>query len=56
VYLSVEGKQVERWTPTPGEIHRARLPGGFVVGIQIDPATPEKYRETLDKRGGGSMS
>ena len=49
VWLSSEGKQLERWEPVPGEIHRARLPGGFVVGIQIDPATPEKYRELLSK-------
>jgi hypothetical protein len=49
VFLSVEGKQLERWTPAPDEIHRTRLPGGFVVGIQIEPTTPEKYRETLAK-------
>ena len=49
VSLSVEGKRLERWQPTPGEIRRTRLPGGFVVGVQIDPATPEKYRELLSK-------
>ena len=49
VWLSSEGKQLERWEPTPGQIHQVRLPGGFVVGIQIDPTTPEKYRELFTK-------
>ena len=49
VYLSVEGKRLDRWKAVAGEIHRTRLPGGFVVGVQIDPATPEKYREILAK-------
>jgi hypothetical protein len=47
VSLSSEGKQLERWQPSPGEIHKTKLPGGFVVGIQIDPTSPEKYRELL---------
>lgn len=49
IYLSVEGKRLDRWKAVAGEIHRTRLPGGFVVGVQIDPTTSEKYRETLAK-------
>ena len=37
VYLSVEGKKLDR--------HQLRLPGGFELGILIEPATTEKYRE-----------
>jgi hypothetical protein len=49
VSLSVEGKRLETWLPVPGEIRRRRLPGGFELGIQIDPTTPEKYRELFAK-------
>src|SRR5258708_5236478 len=49
VALSGEGKQLDGWVPARGEIHRARLPGGLEVGVQVDPATPEKYREILTR-------
>ena len=49
VWLSSGGEQLERWEPVPGEIHPVKLPGGFVAGIQIDPTTPEKYRELFTK-------
>jgi hypothetical protein len=49
VWLSSEGKQLERWEPVPGQIHQVKLPGGFIAGIQIDPTTPEKYRELLTR-------
>lgn len=47
VSISAEGKQVERWTPVAGEIHRTRLPNGFELGLKIEPATAEKYRDLL---------
>ena len=49
VALSVEGRQLERWEVSTGEVHRIRLPRGFELGIRIDPTTPEKYRETFAK-------
>lgn len=47
VTISVEGRTLERWEPNAGEIHRVTLPAGFELGIQIDPADDEKYRELL---------
>ena len=49
VWLSSEGKHLELWEPAPSDIHRTRLPGGFVVGIQIEPTSSEKYRELFAK-------
>lgn len=49
VWLTSEGRLLEHWEPIPGQLHQVRLPGGFVAGIQIDPATPEKYRELFTK-------
>ena len=49
VVLSVEGKALEVWQPAPGETRNVRLPGGFVVGVQIDPTSPEHYRALLTK-------
>jgi hypothetical protein len=45
VWLTVEGKHLERWEPVGSEIHRVRLPKGFELGVKIEPATQEKYRE-----------
>ena len=47
VVLFVEGRQIDRWDVTSNAIHRVRLPQGFELGLQIEPATPEKYRELL---------
>jgi hypothetical protein len=47
VWLSVEGRDIDRWEPVMGEVHRIRLPSGFKLGIRLDPTTDEKYREVL---------
>ncbi len=47
VSLSVEGRNLDRWEPVAGRIHRLRLPHGSELGIQIDPTTEEKYRALL---------
>lgn len=49
VTLSVAGKQLDRWEPIAGQIHRVVLPAGFELGLQIEPATAEKYRELLKR-------
>ena len=49
VSLSVEGRQIDRWEITSGAVHRVRLPQGFELGLQIEPATAEKYRELFEK-------
>lgn len=45
VSLSVEGKGVDRWQVINSEIHLVQLPKGFKLGVKIEPATTEKYRE-----------
>jgi hypothetical protein len=47
VTLSFEGRKVDQWTIASSGIHSVRLPHGFNLGLQIEPATPEKYRELL---------
>jgi hypothetical protein len=47
IWLSVEGKNLDRWEPAIGQIHRLHLPHGTDVGIRIDSTTEEKYREFL---------
>jgi len=49
VWLSVEGRDIDRWQPVMGEIHRIRLPSGYNLGIRLDPTTDEKYREVLTR-------
>ena len=49
VWLSVEGRNLDRWEPVAGQIHRLRLPHGTELGIQIDPTTEEKYRDLLTR-------
>ena len=49
VALSVEGRQIDRWEITSSAVHRVRLPQGFELGLQIEPATAEKYRELFEK-------
>jgi hypothetical protein len=45
IWLSVDGKLLERWEMVESEIHRVHLPKGFELGVRIEPATQEKYRE-----------
>lgn len=52
VGLSIAGRQIERWDTVHGKIQRIRLPSGFELGIQIDPTSPEKYRELLARQVG----
>jgi hypothetical protein len=49
VALFVEGREIDRWDIASSEVHRVRLPQGFELGLQIEPATPERYRELLAK-------
>ncbi|MBL0122911.1 MAG: hypothetical protein IPP88_09305 [Betaproteobacteria bacterium] len=49
VAVSVSGKQIARWETKEADIHRVKLPAGFEVGIQIDPAAAEVYRKMLDR-------
>lgn len=49
VSLSSGGKDIERWDVSATEIHRTRLVNGFELGLKIEPATAEKYRELLKK-------
>jgi hypothetical protein len=49
VALFVEGRQIDRWDITSSEVHRVRLPQGFELGLQIEPATADKYRDLLAK-------
>ena len=49
VELSIAGVEKDRWEPIAGKIHRMRLPSGFELGLQIDPATKQKYEELLQK-------
>lgn len=51
VALVVDGRQIDRWDIQSSGIHRVRLPHGFDLGLQIEPATAEKYRELLAKTG-----
>lgn len=49
VRLSAEGMQDVRWMPVKGETHAVTLPNGFKLGLLIEPATVEKYREWLSR-------
>ncbi len=51
VALSSGGKSIDRWDVDPNEIHRTTLANGFTVGLRIEPATAEKYRELLARSG-----
>ena len=55
VYLSVDGKSVERWTPEGAGIHRVKLPQGYELGLRVEPATPEKYRESFERTKAPAM-
>lgn len=45
VSVSVEGRRLDSWEPMGPEVRRVRLPAGFEVGIQVEPATKEHYQE-----------
>ena len=47
VSLSVGGKDIEEWEVTSSEIYRTRLANGFQLGLQIEPATADKYADLL---------
>jgi hypothetical protein len=49
VYVHSGAKELGHWTVDSSEIHRVQVPNGFEVGIQIEPATAEKYQELLDR-------
>lgn len=50
VWLSSGNKHIDRWEVTDADIHRTRLANGFELGLRIEPATLEKYRELLARR------
>ncbi|WP_394780086.1 hypothetical protein [Undibacterium sp.] len=45
VWLSSGWVDIENWINNPAEIHRTKLVNGFELGLQIEPAPAEKYRE-----------
>ena len=49
--VSSADKDVDGWVVNPGEMHKITLPKGTQIGLQITPATAEKYRELLKKTG-----
>ncbi len=55
VRLSTEGMNDFRWRPSAGEIKPVALPNGFKLGLRIEPATAEKYREWLQRSGDKAM-
>jgi hypothetical protein len=52
VRLATDGLSELRWKPAKGEIHPVTLPNGFKLGLRIEPATVEKYREWIERAGG----
>ena len=54
VWLSSGGAKIEHWEVKPEEIHRIRLKNGFELGLRIEPATADKYRELLNRLPGSS--
>ncbi|MRW89315.1 hypothetical protein GJ699_04900 [Duganella sp. FT80W] len=44
--------EVGRWDVVSPEIHRLTLPNGFALGLQIEPASPEKSKEIAKKLAG----
>ncbi len=49
VSVLLGANRLDSWKVTSAEIRRIRLPNAFEVGIQIEPATREKYEELLAK-------
>lgn len=42
------GEGVAAWEPKPGTTETIKLPNDFALGVEIEPATAEKYAENLD--------
>jgi hypothetical protein len=49
VWLSSGGNNIERWEVSAPAIHRTKLSNGFELGLKIEPAAAEKYREWHNK-------
>lgn len=49
VTVSVAGKRIANWETAAAGIHRVKLPAGFEVGIQIDPADADAYQRIFSK-------
>lgn len=47
VFLDYAGTYIENWIVTSDKIKAVNLPNGFKLGIQIEPASREKYEEYL---------
>jgi hypothetical protein len=51
VYAHSGGTELDHWEVRSADIHRVTAANGFVVGVQIEPATPDKYRQLLKRSG-----
>jgi hypothetical protein len=51
VWLSSSGKPIDNWEVDPNQIRKTKLTNGFELGLKIEPATSEKYRELTEKLG-----
>lgn len=51
VMLSSGDKIIDRWNVGSGGIHRVKLANGFELGLAVEPATQDKYREILESTG-----
>ncbi len=49
VMLSVSGKSINSWAVTSDEIKSVVLPNGFKLGIKIEPADQDFYKEQAEK-------
>lgn len=47
IFITVEGKEPILWEDVKTDIRQLVLPNGFKLGIKIEPATAEKYRELM---------
>ena len=49
IFITVEGKEPILWEDVKTDIRQLVLPNGFKLGIKIEPATVEKYRELMKR-------
>lgn len=47
IFITVEGKEPILWEDVKSDIRQLVLPNGFKLGVKIEPATAEKYRELM---------
>ncbi len=47
IFITVEGKEPILWEDVKTDIRQLVLPNGFKLGVKIEPATAEKYRELM---------